>query len=213
MVTVAWVGTVPLEATQPTVAETEAHHIAFTRLARLSYQYGIPRQNLTTAVADTVMVWIPEQNLVQDVQPHQPTALSEPALPKKRTKKIHEIRVLDPPLSDTDLRLFDANDLEYTNGFGCCARTIRDHFEDVDEEGVHHRNHPGKGKPGLTTTCGLKGGMCISTSRTGGLSWGSGRSRRCEKTDRRPLSFEPGSHLFLRGASADAAPTPHNISP
>jgi len=71
----------------------------------------------------------------------QPAALPEPTK-KKRTKKVHEIRALDPPLSATNMRLYYASDLAYTHEFPRCARTIRDHFEDIDEPGVHHSWQP-----------------------------------------------------------------------
>jgi hypothetical protein len=134
----AWVGVVPLEATLPTVAESDAHTLAFARLLKLHHQHRIPRQNITTAVADSVVVWVPEENLVET---DQAAPLPEPAK-KKRTKIIHEIRVLDPPLSDTDMRLLDAHDVEYTPGIPWGHRNISNHFKHVDERGVHHRPGP-----------------------------------------------------------------------
>jgi hypothetical protein len=58
--------------------------------------------------------------------------------PKKRTKKIHELRVLEPPVSETDQRLLCANDLAYTKEFGYSAASIRNEFRDVHEPGVTH---------------------------------------------------------------------------
>jgi hypothetical protein len=156
MASAAWVGLVPPEATPPTAAEMEAHSIALTRLVELSHQHRIPRQNFTTVVADSVVVWVPEGNLVQADQPAAATeppapesaSLPEPMQKKKRTKKTHEIRVLDPPLSATDQRLLGANDLEYTIYFGYSAASIRNEFRDVHEPGVTHLP-PGPRNDGL----------------------------------------------------------------